>query len=126
MYDTSDWSGKVGGAGSLDNGGFDWRDPAVAEAVAGRLLTFTSVFGFGPEFWVVFYSTSRPGAAAAPQWIKAAGMESPNLGDNEVPSVTAGEILVPDPPWDRWQVFKPLSSLRGVALVWVSLTFNTR
>ncbi|XP_052030574.1 methyl-CpG-binding domain protein 4 isoform X2 [Apodemus sylvaticus] len=28
-------------------------------------------------------------------------MESPNLGDNEVPSVTAGEILVPDPPWDR-------------------------
>lgn len=59
------------------------------------------MFGFGPGFHVVFYSTSRPGAAAAPQRTKAAGMESPNLGDNGVPSVTAGEILVPDPPWDR-------------------------
>ncbi|XP_029390932.1 methyl-CpG-binding domain protein 4 isoform X2 [Mus pahari] len=28
-------------------------------------------------------------------------MESPNLGDNRVPSVTAGESLVPDPPRDR-------------------------
>nr|XP_034367351.1 methyl-CpG-binding domain protein 4 isoform X1 [Arvicanthis niloticus] len=28
-------------------------------------------------------------------------MESPNVGDNKVPSVTAGESLVPDPPWDR-------------------------
>ncbi|XP_031238897.1 methyl-CpG-binding domain protein 4 isoform X3 [Mastomys coucha] len=52
-------------------------------------------------------------------------MESPNLGDNKVPSVTAGESLVPDPPWDRWQVFKPPSGLSGVALVWVFLTFNT-
>lgn len=28
-------------------------------------------------------------------------MESLSLGDNNVPSVTAGESLVPDPPWDR-------------------------
>lgn len=28
-------------------------------------------------------------------------MESPSLGDNNVPSVTAGKSLVSDPPWDR-------------------------
>lgn len=49
----------------------------------------------------MFYSTSRPGAAAAPQRTKAAEMESPSLGDNNVPSVTAGKSLVSDPPWDR-------------------------
>lgn len=34
-------------------------------------------------------------------WIRAAGMEGPNRGDSTVPSITPGESLVPDPPWNR-------------------------
>lgn len=45
-------------------------------------------------------------------------METPNLGDSSAPSSTPRESLVPDPPWDLWQVVNPSRASVSPSVEW--------
>lgn len=45
-------------------------------------------------------------------------MENPNLGDSSAPSSTPRENLVPDPPWDLWQVVNPSRASVSPSVEW--------